>query len=211
MPIIRVTILEGFASAEQKGEIAQQLSNSLASVLGESVRPYTYALVDEVQSGAWSIQGGQLMTEEMMRSGIATSERQRSLRLNEDLVRKAYDALATGDRNAIAQYWAEDMQWLVPGHNQLSGWKRGLDEFLTFMEKVGILSDNSFQMAWDLVLITGDVSADISHNTGYRAGNENKRLDIDVIHVLRWRDGKVIEGRASIFGNGTAQFDEFWS
>lgn len=211
MPVIRVTLLEGFASADQKGEIAQELSNSLASVLGDIVRPYTYALVDEVQSGAWSVQGGQLMTEEMLRSGIATSERQRSLRVNEDRLRKAYDALSTGDRNVITQYWAEDMAWLVPGHNQLSGCKRGLDEFLTFMEKVGILTDNSFQMSWEGVIITGDLSADIRHNTGHRAGDENKRLDIDVVHILRWRDGKVAEGRGVISGDGTAQFDEFWS
>lgn len=211
MPIIRVTILEGFASLQQKGEIVQQLSNGLASVLGEIVRPYTYTLVDEVQSGAWGVQGGVLMTEEMMRAGIATSEQQRELRLTEDRVRQAYDALASGDRNSIEEYWAEDMTWFVPGHNQLSGWKKGLDEFLAFMDKVGKLSDNSFQMAWDRILITGDSSADIRNNTGYRAGDQNRRLNIDVVHILRWREGKVIEGRGAIFGDGTAQYDEFWS
>lgn len=211
MPIIRVTVLEGFASLAQKAEIVQELSSALASVLGEIVRPYTYALVDEVQSGAWGIQGGQLMTEEMMRAGIGTVERQRAVRLTEERVRRAYDALASGDRQSIEEYWDKDMVWLVPGHNPLSGWKRGLDEFLTFMDKVGKLSDNSFQMAWESILITEDYSADIRHNTGHRAGDENRRLNIDVVHVLRWRDGKVIEGKAAIYGDGTAQYDEFWS
>jgi hypothetical protein len=36
-------------------------------------------------------------------------------------------------------------------------------------------------------------------------------LDIDVVHVLRWRDGKVIEGRGAIFGDGTTEYDQFWS
>jgi len=36
-------------------------------------------------------------------------------------------------------------------------------------------------------------------------------LDIDVIHYLIWRDGKVIEGRGAIFGDGTAQYDAFWA
>lgn len=211
MPVIRVTILEGFASLQQKGEIVQHLSDGLASVLGEIVRPYTYALVDEVQSGAWGVQGGVLMTEEMMRSGIATSERQRSLRLTEDRVRQAYNVLGSGDRQRIEEYWAEDMTWLVPGNNQISSWKRGLNEFLAFMDKVAYLTDNSFQMSWERVLITGEYSADIRHNTGHRAGNENKRLDIDVVHVLRWQEGRVVEGRGAIFGDGTAQFDEFWS
>ncbi len=211
MPIIRVTLLEDFASLAQKEEIVQELSNSLVSVMGEIVRPYIYTLVDEVSPGAWSVQGGTIMTEEMMRAGIATSNQQRSQRLTEDRVRQAYEVLASGDRQRIAEYWAEDMSWFVPGHNQISGWKRGLDEFLAFMDKVGFLSDNSFQMSWEGVVITGDTSADIRHNTGHRAGDEAKRLDIDVVHVLRWREGKVVEGRGAIFGDGTAQFDEFWS
>ncbi|MBW4537439.1 MAG: nuclear transport factor 2 family protein [Pleurocapsa minor HA4230-MV1] len=210
MPIIRVTLLEDFASSEQKGEIVQELSNTLANVMGEIVRPYTYALVDEVQAGAWGVQGGVLMTEEMMRAGIATSNQQRSLRLTEQRVREAYDVLGSGDRQKIEEYWDQDMTWLVPGHNQVSGLKSGLDEFLAFMDKVGFLTDNSFQMSWDRVLITGDTSADIRHNTGHRAGDESRQLAIDVVHILRWRDGKVIEGSGLIFGDGTAQFDEFW-
>jgi phenylpyruvate tautomerase PptA (4-oxalocrotonate tautomerase family)/ketosteroid isomerase-like protein len=210
MPIIRVTLLEDFASSQQKGEIVQELSNTLANVMGEIVRPYTYALVDEVQAGAWGVQGGVLMTEEMMRAGIGTSNQQRALRLTEQRVREAYDVLASGDRQRIEEYWDQDMTWLVPGHNQISGLKRGLDDFLAFMDKVGFLTDNSFQMSWNRVLITGDTSADIRHNTGHRAGDESRQLAIDVVHVLRWREGKVIEGSGAIFGDGTAQFDEFW-
>ena len=169
MPIIRLTLLENFASSAEKEEIVKELTNGLVSVMGEIVRPYIYALVDEVPAGAWSIQGGTIMTEEMMREGIAISNQQRSQRLTEDLVRRAYEALGSGDRQKIAEYWAEDMTWLVPGHNQISGLKRGLDEFMAFMEKVGILSDNSFQMAWEGIAITGDISADIRRNTGHRA------------------------------------------
>lgn len=110
----------------------------------------------------------------------------------------------------MEEYWDRDMTWLVPGHNQISGLKKGLDEFIAFMEKVGILTDNSFQMSWEGVAITGDTSADIRHNTGHRAGDDSRQLDINVVHVLRWREGKVIEGRGAIFGDGTAQFDEFW-
>jgi uncharacterized protein len=36
-------------------------------------------------------------------------------------------------------------------------------------------------------------------------------LSIDVVHVLRWRDGKVIEGKGAIFGDGTNNYDLFWS
>jgi ketosteroid isomerase-like protein len=126
-------------------------------------------------------------------------------------VAAAYAALATGQREQIAQLWAEDMRWLVPGHNQLSGWKNNLDEFIQFMGAVGRLSDNSFRMDSVAVMAADNFSADVTRNTGNRAGQPDRRLDIDVIHWLTWRDGKVIEGRGAIFGDGTAQYDEFWT
>jgi len=128
-----------------------------------------------------------------------------------ELVRKAYEALATGNRQAVAQYWADDMVWLVPGHNQLSGWKIGLDEFLAFMKRVGELSENSFQMDSISVMTNDEYSTDVTRNTGHRANNPNKILDIDVAHVLRWRNGKVIAGKGGIMGDGTTQYDQFWS
>ena len=125
-------------------------------------------------------------------------------------VAAAYAALATGQRDQIARHFAEDLRWLAPGHNQVSGWKNNLDEFIEFMVTVGRLSDNSFRMDRAAVMTADNFSADVTRNTGHRAGEPNRRLDIDVIHWLTWRDGKVIEGRGAIFGDGTAQYDAFW-
>jgi uncharacterized protein len=127
-----------------------------------------------------------------------------------DQVAKAYEALATGDKERIREYWSDDLEWLVPGHNQLSGWKHGLDEFLEFMATVGKLSGNSFNMESIAVVTSGEYSADETRNTGRRA-DDPRTLDIDVIHLLRWRDGKVVEGKGAIFGDGTAQYDAFWA
>jgi ketosteroid isomerase-like protein len=126
------------------------------------------------------------------------------------LVSLAYQALATGDRENIRQYWADDMVWEVPGHNQLSGWKYNLDDFLAFMQKVGELSGGSFHMDPITILCNEEYSCDVTHNAGSRAGNAEKELSIEVAHVLRWRDGKVIAGRGGIFGDGTARYDDFW-
>ena len=128
-----------------------------------------------------------------------------------DLVTKAYAALATGERNEIAKYWDENMVWQVPGHNQLSGWKHGLDEFMHFMQRVGELSGGSFRMQAITVMVNDDYSCDVTNNQGTRAGDSSKKLNIDVAHVLRWKDGKVIAGKGGIMGDGTAQYDEFWS
>ena len=125
----------------------------------------------------------------------------------------AYAALASGDRAQIEQYWAADMVWQVPGHNRLSGWYYGLDEFLAFMGEVGQLSEHSFRMdpVAGQVLVTGEYSADLTRNRGHRAGEPDKMMDIEVVHVLRWRDGKVVAGKGAIFGDGTSEYDQFWS
>jgi ketosteroid isomerase-like protein len=133
-----------------------------------------------------------------------------------ELVGKAYTALASGDMAQIEQFWAEDMNWLVPGHHPLAGWYHGRQAFLGFMAEVGRLSNGSFNMESIAVMTGEDYSADVTHNLGYRAGFEGTgtvpytKLDINVVHVLRWRDGKVIEGRGAIFGDGTTQFNQFW-
>src|SRR3954470_23911477 len=127
-----------------------------------------------------------------------------------DRVTSAYKALATGDRNLIAEFWSEEMVWQVPGHNHLSGWYHGLDEFLGFMGQVGALSGGSFKMETVSTIVEADWSADIPRNQGKRADSE-KKLDIEVVHVLRWADGKVIAGKGAIFGDGTTEYDQFWS
>jgi uncharacterized protein len=111
----------------------------------------------------------------------------------------------------VAKYWDEDMVWLVPGHNPLSGWYHGLDAFLAFMAKVGELSGGSFNMQAITIMVNDEYSCDVTNNQGHRAGAPDIKLNIDVAHVLRWRDGKVIAGKGGIFGDGTDQYDHFWS
>jgi ketosteroid isomerase-like protein len=61
------------------------------------------------------------------------------------------------------------------------------------------------------VFISGDQSVDLSLNTATRAGDAGRVLSIDVAHVLRWREGKIIEGRGAIFGTGTTEYKQFFA
>jgi predicted ester cyclase/ketosteroid isomerase-like protein len=133
-------------------------------------------------------------------------------------VLEAYDALTSGDLNLIRRYWADDMVWQVPGHSELSGWYYNLEEFLGFMGRIAEMSDNTFSMApiAGRVMVTGEYSINLSRGQGHRKGHPEKRLDIEAAHVLRWRNGgsgnpKVIAGKGAIFGDGTPQYDQFWS
>ncbi len=128
-----------------------------------------------------------------------------------ELVQKAYGALLTGKKEECAKYWDQNMVWLVPGHHLLSGWYHGLDAFLGFMKRVGELSGNSFRMDTVTIMVNDDYSTDVTRNRATRAGNPDVKLDIDVAHVLRWRNGKVVAGKGGIMGDGTDQYDRFWS
>lgn len=142
---------------------------------------------------------------------------QAQTKVTADLVRAAYAALGSGDEAQVDQYWDKDMHWLVPGLHALAGWYKGRDAFLGFMQKCGELSGGSFVMEQITILTNDEWSADVTHNRGRRAGapegdtSPYTTLDIHVIHLLRWRDGKVVEGRGAIFGDGTTRFNEFWS
>ncbi len=128
-----------------------------------------------------------------------------------EMVQKAYEALGTLDDKIMSQYWDENMVWLVPGHNPLSGWYHGRQAFINFMKRVGELSGGSFKMQAITVMTNDEYSTDVTNNQGSRAGAPQVKLNIDVAHVLRWRNGKVIAGKGGIFGDGTDQYDHFWS
>jgi ketosteroid isomerase-like protein len=140
-----------------------------------------------------------------------------TMTLTQERVSAAYAALGSGDQAQIDEYWDPNMRWLVPGSHQLAGWYEGRDAFLGFMKRVGQLSDNSFVMTPVTILLNDEYSGDVTHNLGWRSGAKKdtnslyEKLDIDVIHVLRWRNGRVIEARGAIFGDGATQFNQFWS
>jgi len=130
--------------------------------------------------------------------------------IDPELVRKAYAALASGNETEIAKYWDENMVWQVPGHNVLSGWYYGRAAFLGFMKRVGELSENSFHMTTLTITTNEDYSTDVTNNQAHRAGMPDVKLNIDVGHTLRWKNGKVIAGKGGIFGDGTDEYDHFW-
>ncbi|WP_406332803.1 nuclear transport factor 2 family protein [Streptomyces sp. NBC_00203] len=210
MPIIELTLVEGFADDEQKSDVITKLADVVVNVFGEITKPNIFSLIREVKPGSWSI-GGVVADQEMVAGGKAISNQQIANRLDEARVIAAYEALASGDRAEIDKYWDADMTWLVPGEAPVSGLKQGLDTFLAFMGEVGALADNSFAMERTNTLVKGDTSVDLTHNTATRAGDSSRKLDIDVVHVMRWRDGKIVEGRGSIFGTGTTEYNEFFA
>lgn len=210
MPVIRATLLQGYSTPEERTELATRLADAVVEVYGETARQYVYSIVDEVLPGTWSM-GGQIATEKVIEQGAMEARQFRATRITRERVEAAYAALASRDRAAIEEYWDKDMTWLVPGKSRLSGIKKGLDEFLSFEQLIGELSGNSLVRNRQGILVNSDQTVDLGHYTATRAGDPDRKLSIDVVYVLRWRNGKIIEGRGAIFGAGTSAYDEFWA
>lgn len=65
MPVINVKIIEGVFDQPQKQEIVRKLTDALVTIEGESMRPVTWCVVEEVRSGDWGIAGDPLTTDDV--------------------------------------------------------------------------------------------------------------------------------------------------
>jgi 4-oxalocrotonate tautomerase len=65
MPLIRVKIIEGVFSPQQKQEMIRKLTDTMVSIEGENMRPVTWCILEEVKSGDWGIAGNPLTTADV--------------------------------------------------------------------------------------------------------------------------------------------------
>lgn len=132
-----------------------------------------------------------------------------STQLTQERVLAAYEALGSGDLAVIGQYWDADMTWLAAGDGRVSGVHKGIDGFLGFMKTMGEVTGGSLAMERTGLLVGEDLAVVLTHNTAHRADDPSTTLSIDEVHYLRWRDGKIVEGKGAMFGDGTGEFSRF--
>jgi 4-oxalocrotonate tautomerase len=65
MPLIQVRVIEGVFTEAQKRQIVHKLTDAMVSVEGESMRPVTWVIVEEVKSGDWGVGGKSLTTADV--------------------------------------------------------------------------------------------------------------------------------------------------
>jgi hypothetical protein len=132
-----------------------------------------------------------------------------TIELTEERVMAAYGALASGDLATIEEYWDPEVTWLTAGDSRVSGLHAGLNDFLGFMKTMGEVTGGSLQVEPRGMLVGGDIAVVLTHNTATRADDPTRGMDIEEVHYLRWRNGRVVEGKGALFGNGTAEFSQF--
>jgi 4-oxalocrotonate tautomerase len=63
VPYINCRVMEGVLSDDQKAEIAERITETFASVVGERVRGLTWVVIDDMSSGDLTIGGRPITTE----------------------------------------------------------------------------------------------------------------------------------------------------
>ena len=57
MPVVNVKLIEGVFTREQKQEMIRRMTDVIADLEGEYMRPYTVVVIDEVKGGDWGVGG----------------------------------------------------------------------------------------------------------------------------------------------------------
>lgn len=142
-----------------------------------------------------------------------------SPKLTVEHVASAYDALMSLDRDRALEYWTEDVRFQMPGNHHEAGWHEGLDAYLTSTAKLievcgGVMKSETLDV---LIDDAKGITLDVYRISGKRGHAPDgvvspyEFLAIEGAHLLRWRDGRVFEGRGGLFGDGATRANLWWS
>jgi len=67
MPFVNVKLVEGANSEAEKQEMIKKITDVMASIEGENMRPYVWVLIEEVKSGQWGV-GGNPVTADALKA-----------------------------------------------------------------------------------------------------------------------------------------------
>jgi uncharacterized protein (TIGR02246 family) len=123
-----------------------------------------------------------------------------------ELVRRGYEAFSAGDMETLADLFAEDAVWHVPGNAGISGNKEGRDAIFAFFAELFSLSGGTVKVTLQEVIAGDEHTVALDHLQAERNGTV---LDQNSVNVFRIRGGKVIE--VSQFSEDTERAGSFWS
>jgi uncharacterized protein len=136
-------------------------------------------------------------------AGPAAASAGRREHPNVDLIRRYYEAYATGDPEALRPFFAPDIRWTIPGHHPLSGTKTGVDEVLAFFAE---LSRSGFRAEPIFLAADGDWVVDLHR------GWSTTPAGLDLLWALafRIRADRIAEA-VNFAGDQHAADAFFWS
>lgn len=67
MPLVQITGVGDYLPLDQKQDLIRRVTDAVASVEGEGLRPVTWVTIAEIQPGAWGV-GGKPVTADDLRT-----------------------------------------------------------------------------------------------------------------------------------------------
>ena len=123
-----------------------------------------------------------------------------------DALHRAQAALySDGDPAGVRRLLDAKIVWRVPGHNQIAGTYRGIDEVIAYMQRRRALADASFRMRRLEVMAGPSHFAALTDGTAERNG---VRHSWSTIGLYRARDGRIVE--CSLIPLDPEAFDAAW-
>lgn len=125
---------------------------------------------------------------------------------NVDTFQSIYAAFTTGDMDALATFFDEDVRWHTPGRHALAGTSVGrAATFASFAEEFELSGGTYSVEVRDVLANDGHIVASLRAT----ADREGKRLDQDYVIVFELRDG-VVHAAWEVWKDQPS-VDEFWS
>ena len=109
---------------------------------------------------------------------------------NEDLLRRGYEAFASGDINTVLSLFSHDIAWHAGGSNQTSGDYHGHQEVVGFFMKLIELSGGTFRLDVHDVLANDTHGVVLVTAHGERDGQPLAVREANIWHLA---DGKATE------------------
>lgn len=118
---------------------------------------------------------------------------------NRNVIEDYYAAYGSGDMDKVTAFFADDIEWHIPGHHPLAGTKKGKAEVAAFFAELG---KSNFRA--ELLALMADENWVVDMHRGWskREGEPN----VDTVWVLAFRieDGKIREARNFSFDQAAA-------
>lgn len=124
---------------------------------------------------------------------------------NERLLRDEYRARADRDDRSLADVFAEDIVWHVPGKNAIAGEYRGKDQVMEYIRRRRALADDTFEVTVEDVLANDEHGFVIASGSAIRDG---KRKKWRAHGLYRFDEGRIAE--CWVFPEDQDAFDAIW-
>lgn len=122
------------------------------------------------------------------------------------LMRRGYEAFATGDVDTLRAIAQEDQVWVTAGTGGFQPEYRGVDAVIGYLGQLMERTGGTFRDEPESFLADDDRVMVLEHVTASRDG---RTLDTHFVHVYDIRDGKV--ARVTEYSAEPKKFEEFWS